>query len=249
MESNAHAQAIDLRGLRKHFGPQTVLDDVSLSVAPGETLAVLGRSGVGKSVLLKLIIGLQQPDAGEIAIHGQNIVGLPVAGLNEIRTRIGFLFQDAALYDAMTVEDNVAFPLRRHQRSSPAEQRDKARSLLADMNMSEARTKMPSEISGGMKKRVGLARALALDPDILLFDEPTAGLDPITAGEIDDMIVHLKSQRRLAAIVVTHDLRTARAVADRVAFLDKGRVVLDGRFEDLERAGHDMVARFVSQAA
>jgi len=247
MDARTDTPAIALRGLHKQFGRQTVLHDVSLTVTPGETVAVLGRSGMGKSVLLKLIIGLQEPDSGSIAIHGQEIVGMPDAELNQIRTRIGFLFQDAALYDALNLEDNVAFPLRRHQRFSRAEQRDRARTLLADMGMSDARTKMPSEVSGGMKKRVGLARALALDPDILLFDEPTAGLDPITCAEIESLITDLKSRRQIAGVVVTHDLHCVRAVADRVAFLNDGRIVFDGPLEDLASSRDETVAEFLAQ--
>ena len=241
--------AIEIVDLHKRFGREVVLNGVDLRVAKSELVAILGRSGTGKSVLLKLIAGLQAPDSGSIAIAGQNVVGIAPDRLNEIRLRLGYLFQDAALYDSLTIEENVAFPLRRQQRLSRSDRRQRVEALLTEVGMAEAARKMPADVSGGMKKRAGLARALALDPDILLFDEPTAGLDPITAGEIDDMIVHLKTQRRLAAIVVTHDLHTARAVADRVAFLDKGRIVFDGKFEDLERAGHDVVARFVSQAA
>ena len=155
-----------------------VLDGLDLTVAHGETLAILGRSGTGKSVLLKLTIGLQQPDGGSIRIHGQEIVGLDPAGLNEVRKKIGFLFQQAALYDSMTVRENVEFPMKRHLKLSAAERRERARDLLAKAGMERDGEKMPSEISGGMQKRVGLARALALDPEILLFDEPTSGLDP-----------------------------------------------------------------------
>jgi phospholipid/cholesterol/gamma-HCH transport system ATP-binding protein len=248
MAATPDAPAVVLRGLHKQFGQQTVLDDVSLTVAAGETVAVLGRSGVGKSVLLKLIVGLQEPDRGSIAIEGEDIVGLPVDRLNAIRARMGFLFQDAALYDAMTLEDNVAFPLQRQQKLSPAEQQTRARTLLADMGMGDARQKMPSEVSGGMKKRAGLARALALDPDILLFDEPTAGLDPITCGEIEALMRDLKARRHVAAVVVTHDLHCVRAVADRVAFLSDARIVFDGPVDDLAQCRDDTVQQFLAQA-
>ena len=241
--------AIEIVDLHKRFGREVVLDGVDLRVAAAESVAILGRSGTGKSVLLRLIAGLQEPDSGSIAIDGQNVVGLANDRLNKIRLRLGYLFQDAALYDSLTIEENVAFPLRRQQRLPRSDRDARVQALLAEVGMAEAAKKMPADVSGGMKKRAALARALALDPDILLFDEPTAALDPITAGEINDMIVHLKTQRRLAAIVVTHDLHTARAVADRVAFLDKGRMVFDGRFEDLERDRHDVVSKFVSEAA
>ena len=241
--------AIEIVDLHKRFGREVVLDGVDLRVATAESVAILGRSGTGKSVLLRLIAGLQEPDSGSIAIDGQNVVGLANDRLNKIRLRLGYLFQDAALYDSLTIEENVAFPLRRQQRLPRSDRDARVQALLAEVGMAEAAKKMPADVSGGMKKRAALARALALDPDILLFDEPTAALDPITAGEINDMIVHLKTHRRLAAIVVTHDLHTARAVADRVAFLDKGRMVFDGRFEDLEHDRHDVVAKFVSEAA
>lgn len=248
MHANETTPAIAIGGLHKHFGQQTVLDGVTLSIAPGETLAVLGRSGVGKSVLLKLIVGLQQPDGGSIGIHGEDIVGLPIARLNEIRTRIGFLFQDAALYDALTIEENVAFPMRRHQKLPESEQHRRARTLLSDVGIGDARNKMPSEVSGGMKKRAGLARALALDPDILLFDEPTAGLDPITCGEIEALIQDLKARRPIAAVVVTHDLHCVRAVADRVAFLHDARVIFDGSVDDLGQSADPTIQAFLDQA-
>src|SRR2546421_12190223 len=196
---------IQVRDLHKSFGSQTVLDGIGLEVRQGETLAVMGRSGTGKSVLLKLLIGLDTPDSGSVCVRGQDIKGLGVKDLNEIRKKIGFLFQNAALYDSMTIEQNVVFPMNRHSQMPPEERKQRARELLASVGMPEDLDKLPSQISGGMQKRVGVARALALDPEILLFDEPTAGLDPITAAEIAKLVVELKRQRGLTAVVVTHD--------------------------------------------
>lgn len=205
--------AIAIQNLHKSFGEQNVLNGVNLQVARGETVAVLGRSGGGKSVLLKLLIRLQKLDSGSIRIAGQEITRLSLDDkqLNEVRKKIGFLFQQAALYDSLTVEENVAFPLKRHTKASAGEQQKRARELLADVGMEQGLNKLPSEISGGMQKRVGLARALALNPEILLFDEPTAGLDPITAAEIGKLIVELKEKHHLSAIVVTHDVHGAKA--------------------------------------
>jgi phospholipid/cholesterol/gamma-HCH transport system ATP-binding protein len=235
--------AID--NLCKAFGPQNVLNGVSLQVASGETLAVLGRSGTGKSVLLKLLIGLQSPDSGTIHIHGSDIASLDAKQLNDLRKRIGFLFQQAALYDSLTVEENVAFPLRRYSSDAPSQQQEKVRELLSSVGMAEHGHKMPSEISGGMQKRVGLARALVLDPDILLFDEPTAGLDPITAAEVDDLIVELREKRKLTAIVVTHDIRGAKTFADRLVLLREGKIVAEGSFAELQKNRDRFVQQFV----
>ncbi len=200
-ESEKVERPIVIKALHKSFGDQTVLNGIDLAVELGETLAILGRSGTGKSVLLKLIIGLQGPDSGSIRIHGQEITGLSLDELNEVRKKVGFLFQYAALYDSLTVEENVAFPLKRHASLSAAEQKERVRELLSSVGMERDLEKMPSRISGGMQKRVGLARALALEPDILLFDEPTAGtgsdyrernrrIDPAFAGAAQQGLYH-----------------------------------------------------------
>ena len=213
---------VAVRGLHKSFGAQVVLNGIDLVVARGETLAVLGRSGTGKSVLLKIIIGLQKPDAGSVNIHGQEITGINLGKLNEIRKKMGFLFQQAALYDSLTVEQNVAFPLKHNTKLPESEQRDRV-----------------------MQKRVGLARALALDPDILLLDEPTAGLDPITSGEIDELILKLQKEHAMASIVVTHDMQSAKTIAGRLALLHEGNIVIEGTFEDLEKSHDKFVADFM----
>jgi phospholipid/cholesterol/gamma-HCH transport system ATP-binding protein len=240
---------IQVQSLHKSFGPQTVLNGISLELKQGETLSVLGRSGTGKSVLLKLLVGLQTPDSGSICIHGRNIAGLPVNQLNKIRMKMGFLFQNAALYDSLTVEDNVAFPLRRHVKLTDEQRKRKVRELLASVGMEQAGHKMPGQISGGMQKRVGLARALALDPDIVLFDEPTAGLDPITAAEIGQLILKLQKERNIASIVVTHDIPGARAVSDRVALLRDGRILIQGTFEDLQKSSDPFVVQFLNDGS
>jgi phospholipid/cholesterol/gamma-HCH transport system ATP-binding protein len=233
-----------LRGVHKSFGAQHVLDDVSLTVVRGETLAVLGRSGTGKSVLLKLIIGLQHADAGSIFIQGQAIGGLGLSALNRLRTKIGFLFQHAALYDSLTVDQNVAFPLEHHTTMSKSERSDRVGELLSSVGLEQDRNKMPSDISGGMQKRVGLARALALRPEILLLDEPTAGLDPITSDEIDDLVLKLQREHALTSIVVTHDLQSAKTVADRLVLLENGKVAASGTFRELADSRDDFVRAF-----
>jgi len=245
-EKDGGAPVIAVENLRKSFGTQIVLNGISLSVRRGETLAVLGRSGTGKSVLLRIIIGLEKPDSGLVRIHDRDIAGLTLDQLGEIRIKMGFLFQHAALYDSLTVEQNVAFPLQHHKKEmSKSEQRDRVGALLAEVGMEGNFSKMPSDISGGMQKRVGLARALALEPDILLLDEPTAGLDPISSGEIDDLVLKLQAEHHMASIVVTHDLHSAKTIADRLALINEGDVVIEGSFEELQKSDVEFVREFL----
>ncbi|MGB7549058.1 MAG: ATP-binding cassette domain-containing protein [Terracidiphilus sp.] len=240
---------VAVENLRKTFGNHTVLNGISLSVSRGETVAVLGRSGTGKSVLLRLLIRLEEPDSGSVCIHGQDIAGLTLDRMGEIRKRMGFLFQHAALYDSLTVAENVAFPLEHHRREmSKSERADRVKQLLTEVGMEGDLEKMPSDISGGMQKRVGLARALALEPEILLLDEPTAGLDPISSGEINELILKLQRERQMASIVVTHDLHSARTIADRLALLNEGNVVIEGTFDDLQQSDIGFVKEFLEQS-
>jgi phospholipid/cholesterol/gamma-HCH transport system ATP-binding protein len=240
---------IAVENLYKSFGSHAVLKGISLAVARGQTLAVLGRSGTGKSVLLRLIIGLDKPDAGLVRIDGQDIAGLALDRMGEIRKKMGFLFQHAALYDSLTVAENVAFPLQHHCREmSRSERGDRVKQLLAEVGMEGSLEKMPSEISGGMQKRVGLARALALEPEILLLDEPTAGLDPISSGEINDLVLQLQRERHMASIVVTHDLHSARTIANRLALLYEGSVAIEGNYEDLLQCETGFVKEFLKQS-
>ena len=243
MSSEQHP-AIVIRDLRKTFGNQKVLNGISLQVAQGETVAVIGRSGGGKSVLLKLLIRLQMPDSGSIRVVDKEMTKVDEKQLTEVRKKIGFLFQQAALYDSLTVEENVAFPLNRHSEMSVEEQGKRVRELLGEVGMDQDREKMPSQISGGMQKRVGLARALALDPEILFFDEPTAGLDPITSAEIGKLIVELKQKRQMSAVVVTHDVHGAKAYSDRMVLLHKGSIRAEGSFDELEYSKDEVVSQF-----
>lgn len=237
---------IAISNLHKSFGAQHVLRGLTFKVAKGETFVILGRSGSGKSVLLKCLVGLMAPDEGRIQIDGIEIVGLAPPRLNEIRKRIGYVFQHAALYDSMTVAENLAFHLERHGRL-PAEARDRIiHEKLRFVGMEAALHKYPAELSGGMQKRVGLARALVLSPEIVLYDEPTTGLDPITTAEIDELITRLKTQTGVTAVSITHDLKSAARTADVIAVLHEGEIAAIGSFQDLQNNSHPFVRQYFS---
>jgi len=236
---------IRLRHVSKAFGPLAVLNDVSLDIPRGHALGILGRSGTGKSVTLKVIIGLLRPDAGHVFVEDQDITTLSGRELAAVRKRIGFLFQHAALFDSISVGENVAFPLRRHTPWDDTKIRERVMTLLEQVGLEETADKMPGDLSGGMRKRAGLARAMALQPPILLVDEPSAGLDPVTAGEIDDLLVNLNEQTDTTLVVVTHNIPSARRIGDELVFLDEGRILMRGDAEALEQSEHPMVREFM----
>jgi phospholipid/cholesterol/gamma-HCH transport system ATP-binding protein len=236
--------AIRFDRVSKRFGPLVVLDEVSFEIASGTAFCLLGRSGTGKSVTLRHIVGLVQPDCGKVMVEERDITTLQGRELGEVRKHIGFLFQNAALFDSMSVGDNVAFPMRRHTRLSAADVRERARKKLADVGLEASYDKMPGDLSGGMKKRAGLARAMALDPPILLVDEPSAGLDPITAKEIDELLVASK-QSGTTIVVVTHNIPSARVIGDDFAVLHEGRMLVHGSLQELDASEEPLVRAFM----
>ena len=238
--------AVELRHVSKAFGTLRVLDDVCLKVPAGRAVCILGRSGTGKSVTLKHIVGLLAPDSGQVLVEGQDITPLKGAALARVRKRIGLLFQNAALFDSISVGENVAFPLRRHSRMKDEEIRARAQDLLAQVGLEREYDKMPADLSGGMKKRAGLARALVLDPPIVLADEPSAGLDPVTAGEIDALLVALNDRGGTTLIVVTHNIPSARVIGDELVFLHEGRILARGDAAALDRSTIPLVRQFMS---
>jgi len=231
----------------KGFNGRDVLNDVSFEIASGEVLCVMGRSGMGKSVTLKLIIGLLTPEAGNISIKGRNIIGMDEDALSQTRRQMGFLFQSGALYSPVSLSDNLALPLSRFTKKSNHEIDALVQTSLDDVGLGKERNKMPAELSGGMTKRAGLARALVLDPCILLADEPTSGLDRVTASEIDDLLLRRKEKNKTTMVIVTHDIREARLLGDRLAVLDQGRFVAIGRIQELETSGNELVRALVSE--
>ncbi len=237
---------IEIKGLHKSFGKSNnVLQGLDLTVNQGENLVVLGKSGSGKSVLIKCLVGLIRADKGEIKVFGNNITTLDNNNLNAVRVRMGFLFQNAALYDSMTVRENLAFPLRRHSKSMSQEELDKTiLESLESVGLEDAIDKMPSELSGGMRKRIGLARTLILKPEIMLYDEPTTGLDTITSREISELILAIQKKNKTTAIIITHDMACAKLTADRIVVLKEGQLSAEGTYESLENSEDEWVRSF-----
>lgn len=237
---------IEVRQLEKCFGSHRVLDGVSFAIEPGEAVVILGRSGGGKSVLLKHLIGLITPDSGQVLVDGQNLASLSERELLPVRRKFGMLFQGAALFDSLTVADNVNFMLRREKRLTAGEMARKVAETLEMVELSGVESKKPSELSGGMRKRVGLARAIVYQPQILLYDEPTTGLDPIVADSIDRLIERVSEQLKITSIAVTHDMRSARRISRRILMLHEGRIYFSGPTADLFKSSDPILYRFVN---
>ena len=242
----AGGPAVRLEAVTKRFGTRTVLDDVSFAVEKGCGFIILGRSGTGKSVTLRHIVRLVLPDQGRVFVGADEISAMDGGELSRVRQRIGFLFQSAALFDSISVGENVAFPLRRHTRLSEREIEGRAREKLAAVGLHREYDAMPGALSGGMRKRAGLARALALDPPLVLVDEPSAGLDPITADEIDELLLALKQRGGTTLVVVTHNIPSAKRLGDELLMLHEGRIVARGDVGALERSEDTMVRAFMT---
>jgi phospholipid/cholesterol/gamma-HCH transport system ATP-binding protein len=236
---------IRLSGLRKSFGPNRVLGGVDLAIRKGETMVVIGQSGSGKSVLLKLLIGIMAPDAGTIEIDGTDVTGLRGDAHQSVTRKFGMLFQGAALFDSMTVAQNVAFGLERYGRLTPAETAARVTDCLDKVGLRGIETLMPHELSGGMKKRVGLARAIAYRPEIILYDEPSTGIDPIRADAINELILLLQREMGVTSVVITHDMVSAAKVADRIAMLYEGRIVACGTPAEIDHSPNAVVQQFI----
>jgi phospholipid/cholesterol/gamma-HCH transport system ATP-binding protein len=244
-ERSAPAPMIAVRGLTKSIGPQEILRGVDLDVGKGETFVIIGRSGGGKSVLLKHLVGLMHPDAGEIWIDGENIIGLNERKLAPIRRKVGILFQGGALFDSMTVEQNIAFPLLEAGERDPNNIREQVREMLDVVELEGHEKKMPVNLSGGMKKRVGLARSIIRRPSCVLYDEPTAGLDPVVSDSINQLIRRLQERYHVTSVVVTHDMKSAFHIADHIAYLHEGRIYFYGTPAELERSNDRLIQDFL----
>ncbi len=240
---------IELKNVSKSFGWLNVLAGVSLSIEAGESLVIIGASGTGKSVLLKHIVGLLKPDSGEIWFDGNRIDTLSERPLMEIRQRIGFLFQMGALFDSLNVADNIAFPLREHTRKTEAEIKQIVADKLRRVGLSGIELKLPTELSGGMKKRVALARAIALDPEVILYDEPTTGLDPVRSDVINQLIIKLGRELKVTSITVTHDMQSAFKVGDRIVMLHEGKIIAQGTPQEIQASDNPIVRQFISGEA
>ena len=243
--SDSPQEAIKFDGVSKSFGDREVLKDITFAVPAGTAFVLLGRSGSGKSVTLKMICGLLKADAGTVVVNGEDVTHFDSSQLMNARKKMGFLFQSAALFDSLTVGENVAFPLRRHTQKPEGEIRDQSADILERVGLGKEYESMPADLSGGMRKRAGLARALAMEPSILLIDEPSAGLDPITSTEIDELLMEIKTTRHATLVVVTHNIPSARRIGDQLAFLDQGKLLMQGTVEEAEKSEHQLVRDFM----
>jgi phospholipid/cholesterol/gamma-HCH transport system ATP-binding protein len=245
VQVNKSNRVAEVKGLNKSFGDRDILKNVNLELYENENLVILGKSGAGKSVLIKCMIGLIKPDSGYINILGYDVNNLSTKELNELRIKVGFSFQLSALYDSMTVRENLEFPLKRNLKIYDKKILDeKVMKALEDVGLAQSAEQLPSELSGGMKKRIGIARTLILNPEIMLYDEPTAGLDPITAGEINELILEVRDKYKTASIIITHDLSCARATSDRIIGLFDGYNKVEGTFEELKASPKDELELF-----
>ena len=249
VENPADFRGIVLEGVSKSFGPKVVLDQADLLIEKGETIVIIGRSGQGKSVLLKNLVRLQEPDEGMIWIEGEEITSMRRAELMELRKKFGFLFQGAALFDSMSVCKNIGLMLEEHTDMDEEQIRRRACECLSMVGLEGSENKLPSELSGGMKKRAGLARAIVMEPRYILYDEPTTGLDPITSDAINDLILKLQRELGVTSIVVTHDMQSAFKVADRIAMLSRGKIVYAGSVDEIRSTDHPMVRQFIEGKA
>lgn len=234
----------EINNLKKSFAKNDVLKDISFKIEKGENLVVLGKSGSGKSVLIKCLVGLIEPDDGKVILLGKNIAELKIEELNQLRKKIGFLFQSAALYDSMTVRENLEFPLRGLKSKPKEEINELVEEALKNVGLEDVIDKMPSELSGGMRKRVGLARTLILKPEIILYDEPTTGLDPITSKEISNLILDIQKKYNTSSIIITHDIECARITANRMIILKDGSLFTEGTFKELSESKDEWVHSF-----
>ncbi|OYU81196.1 MAG: ABC transporter ATP-binding protein [Flavobacterium sp. BFFFF1] len=244
-ESTTTENIIEVRNLSKGFGDMKVLDDLSFELRKGENLVILGKSGTGKSVTIKCIVRLLDADSGVIDVLGNDVNQMNTKALNEIRQKIGFLFQSGALYDSMTVRQNLEFPLRRIKKElSDAEIDAKVKEALENVGLPDAIDKMPSELSGGMRKRISLARTIIVDPEIMLYDEPTTGLDPVTSHEISILINDIQKKYKTSSIIITHDIECAKMVANRVIMLKEGKVYKEGKISEFETTDDELISAY-----
>lgn len=236
---------VDIKGLKKSFGKKDVLKNINLELRRGENVVVLGRSGQGKSVMIECIVGLLKPDEGSCKVFGEEVADMDDKELKELRIKIGFLFQSGALYDSMTVRENLEFPLTRVLKlNDKAEIDRRIQDVLESVGLTEAIDKMPSDLSGGMRKRVGLARTLIVQPEIMLYDEPTTGLDPITSREISELMLQMQKKYKVSSIIITHDMECARITSDRVLIMDDGEYIAEGSFEELRKSKNKLAEAY-----